>query len=533
MQGVLTELTRSGVVDPETAAWVRAQQGERGGALDTVLLELRAIEEPALLEALSEHFAIPASSLAELSDLDPELAERVSPSLSDEYSMCPIRFHDYGVLVWVATPLSIFQLDALRGLVGLEIHQRIAPAHHLAAARERLYGVAGDERLEALRSLLERPRPARDVPAAIEAIEAAADLSGAASAVADFISQRLEVACFLVASEDGLRVLGARGPCAPDGSWLAIPEGECEFGPALRYGGYFLGEVADREVNVRFFASLRREIARWVFVAPLPTPGGPAVVFFGENGSSAISTRCAAEVSLVLARLAQRGGEWESLVVDGDVRPFGSPLSRPVVAAESSPADAEDVSTDSARPTHGASTSSAAGALASSTETVLASPAALSPPDAGCVESAGAPAMAVIAPVTAPTISDEELLVLDRLRDAASAASMDLGSFVEALLAPTPPKASAEPPAAALAGDVKDLFEKLATDIPAQLARGMEAAFRDLAPRIGGAPAAAPAVAAAPRPSAAASVDLVVKEAGPREVPSYRSRRRKSKRVKL
>ena len=83
---------------------------------------------------------------------------------------------------------------------------------------------------------------------------------------------------------------------------------------------------------------------------------------------------------------------------------------------------------------------------------------------------------------------------------------------------------------AALVGEVKELFEKLATDIPTQMARGMETAFRDLAPRIASAP---PPAAAYGVQRPVANVGLVRKDSGPREVPSYRSRRRKTKRVKL
>lgn len=510
---MLAELTRRGAVDVPTADRVRAELSGRGGALDTILLELDVVDEANLLQVMSECHGIPASDPADLEELDLELAERVPHDVSAALSMCPIRLHAYGVLVWLAAPLSSSQLEELRCLTGLEVHQRVAPAHHLAAARAKLYGVAADERLEALRLALGRRRSALDAGATMSAIEDAGSLSEATYAAAAFISQRLEVGCFLVAAEDGLRVLGARGPCAPDGSWLAIPSGDCEFGPALRFGGYFLGEVLDVEANRRFFASLRRGVARWVFVAPLPNPGGPSVVFFGENGQGPISTRCAAELSLVLARLAQRGGDWESVTVDEE---------EPLPGRSLGTGPDTDLSRRDEPPVSDSPPALAVEAPAPRNERAL--------------EVAPEASTEPVAPTTptraGPPVSDEELEVLGRLREAATLAGMGLTPFVDGLLVPSSARPAEVPaPSAALAGDVKDLFERLATDIPAQLARGMEAAFRDLAPRIGRRPSAP-----APKPpsaSAAASVELVVTQAGPREVPSYRSRRAKTKRVKL
>lgn len=130
---------------------------------------------------------------------------------------------------------------------------------------------------------------------------------------------------------------------------------------------------------------------------------------------------------------------------------------------------------------------------------------------------------------TGATLDASEQAALERLRAAADDAGMELLPFVDKLLAehasPAPPD-----PATALAGEVKGLFEKLATDIPAHLARGMEAAFRDLAPRLAAPPAAA---AGASRARPAASVEIVQKPAAPREVKSYASRRQKTRRVKL
>ncbi len=60
---------------------------------------------------------------------------------------------------------------------------------------------------------------------------------------------------------------------------------------------------------------------------------------------------------------------------------------------------------------------------------------------------------------------------------------MPLDSFVDDLFRGRGVRSAPED-TAALVCEVKELFEKLATDIPAQLARGMETALREIVPRV-------------------------------------------------
>jgi hypothetical protein len=140
-------------------------------------------------------------------------------------------------------------------------------------------------------------------------------------------------------------------------------------------------------------------------------------------------------------------------------------------------------------------------------------------------EAPAASVPAASSPSAEPT--ERERLALAKLREAADEAGSDLVAFVDELLRLRTSQSGLEP-AAALVGEVKGLFERLATDIPTHLARGMEAAFRDLVPRLSSAQPAS----VASRP-AAPDVTLVQTQAAPREVASYASRRQKTQRIKL
>jgi hypothetical protein len=221
--------------------------------------------------------------------------------------------------------------------------------------------------------------------------------------------------------------------------------------------------VAGSADDLRFYAALERALPRWAFVAPVPA--GARTMLLADNGGRGIAVQWAAELTLLLARLGRWGRAW--------LGPW---------------------------PDEGAATVEA-------------------PPPPAAAES---PAPAVSAP---PALTEKEWPAIERLRQAAADAGMELDEFVDELLARHRPDSAAA--ASAMVAEVKGLFERLATDIPTQLARGMESAFRDLVPRLGTAP---PRVES---PPASAGVDLVLKPAAPREVASYQSRRGKSTRVKL
>ncbi|RLB52766.1 MAG: hypothetical protein DRJ42_13895 [Deltaproteobacteria bacterium] len=558
MDRVLAGLIEAGLLDEETARWVHATLSERGGVLSDVLLELDVVDEETLLRALSARHEIPAAEIDDLGHIDRELAGRIPLSVSTEYSLCPIRFAHYGVLVWVTATLSGDKLGELREAAGLEVHQRVAARHHVAVARARLYGALGEleDRTRRLEVILERRRGAVALPVALEKIAKAPTLLEAIGAASDFVAGRLEVSTFFVEAIGGLRVVGMRG-AEPEGPRIAMPEPGCTFAAALRYGGYFLGPVAGSDADRLFFEAFGRAPARRAFVAPLPTLDGGSVLFFGENGPRAISPRLAAEISLLAARLAQRGESWgfvgigggtpeEAIAAESEVEEAEGPERGKAEGGELPVEDSEDSEPESVKPES---------VKPESVKPESVKPESVKPesvkPDAREPRGTAPPAAEVVAPevvapdspavvpesgapLSGPAVTDAERAVLDRLTAASVGAGLDLETFVEGLLNPAAPAAPPMPPSA-LAGEVKDLFEKLATDIPTQLARGMEAAFRDLAPRIAaGAAPVASAPAAAARPSAAASAELVIKQpTGPREVATYRSRRSKTKRVKL
>jgi hypothetical protein len=257
---------------------------------------------------------------------------------------------------------------------------------------------------------------------------------------------------------------------------IAVPDPGCTLAAALRHGSHFLGPLAgNNPADLSFFESLGRAVPRWAFVAPVPLAGARSVVLYADNGPRGIAPRWLAELTLVVARLGQLANAPAKAVTI---------LPEPEIEFVPATLEAADLAAE---------------------------------PEVGAAHAAE----------HAPGVDASERAILERLRTASHQAGMELGAFVDELLAQRTAKAPADA-TAALMGEVRGLFERLATDIPAQMALGMQNAFRDIVPRLSPAAVSAPA-----SPAAAAAVELVVGEAKPREVPSYRSRRSKTTKVKL
>jgi hypothetical protein len=450
---LLHQLAADGALDAGGVAWARAHRAERGGELDSALLELDLVSEPTLLKALGSAFEFAVATPADLLAVDPEVGKRLPQSFSRSFSLCPVRFAQKKLVALVQSPLPTEWVQELRDLFGLELEERVAPSHYLELGRARVYGSSLDQRTQELEARLARRRSAPEVSRVAEALAEARSLPEAVTELLDFAASFLDFSCLLLPRKGGLELVerGSRRPAA-------LPEPAATVAPALRHGGYFLGPIAGSPEDQRCYAALERPLPRWAFVAPVP--GAARTMFLADNGGRGIAVQWAAELTLLLARLGRWGRAW--------LAPW---------------------------------------------------------PDEAAVEAPEpAPGLAPAVPQR-HELGEKEWAAVERLRQAAADAGIGLDELVEDLLVQHRPDSTAA--ASAMVAEVKGLFERLATDIPTQLARGMESAFRDLVPRLGSAPAKGEA------PPAAAGVELVLKPAAPREVASYQSRRGKSTRVKL
>ncbi len=140
------------------------RQRRSGGALSTALLELEAVSESRLLDALAELHGLPPAGATELDEIPPTVIALVSPREASRYRVVP--FAAVGGRADVATdrPGAIEELDELSFLLGRRLAVHVTTEVRLVEALERWYGIARPSRLGELVARLTAPPPGSEPP---------------------------------------------------------------------------------------------------------------------------------------------------------------------------------------------------------------------------------------------------------------------------------------------------------------------------------------------------------------------------------
>lgn len=511
MDPLIETLTASGLLDRAATSWVQEYRQEFVCATDTALLDLDLIDEDGLLRGLSACSGLPPATAVDVATADATLRSLLVDGFGGATQACPVRIVGGRLVLLVTAPLAEEPLREL-GALGLRATQLVAPEHYIALAKREVFGTPLDERNTRLEARLAQHRRA-DVRRTAAGIASAESRSAAAAELLNYASCLVDFACLLVTGRNELRVAAARGGTLAAGAVVPLPDPGCTVAAALRYGGYFVGHLTESEEDETFCRSLGRPVPRNAIVAPVPVPSGPPVALFADNGGRGLASRWVAEMTLLAVRVGQQAG----LIATpkgrshADVGTVGespaaspaaslpSPSSRDLAAAsnaERSPLEAERYANEA---------------------------------NAGITDSETTRTAAADDASREPPLTAAERRALDRLRMAAGLQQKPIDILVDELLLERRPQPSPEV-AVAVVGEMRELFEKLALSIPTQLARGLETAFRDMAPRLGPTdPGAAADLSRAPVSSASY---LTLAAPGPREVDNYRNRRAKAKRIK-
>jgi hypothetical protein len=474
---LLEELVERGHLDAAAAGVTRAHARSADVSLDVALLDLDLVVEDQLLGVFAELQQLPSVRLSELDSLDPTLATQFPLGFSRSFGICPLRLEGRVLRTLASSPLSEAWVNELRDLFHVQTEQCVAPPHYVDVTRERVYGVPLSECQRGIEARLARRRRLPTIEEMLARLERASNLSQGLLEGIQYAGSLLDFACMLHEKDGVLRVARATSgepskPVSPPG------HGSVLRGPLL-HATYFLGPVPDNECERAFYHALCRPIPKVALLAPLSQAGNRGLFAYMDNGPRAIPARSVAELTMLFSRVGLRDA---STRLARGQRAAAAPRDRDAGVTPEQPGDAS----------------------------AQAAPCASAPCSAAC--------------------DDEERLVLVRLRQGAREANVSLPAFVDRLLGlPEPAKAE---PSAALVGEMKNLFERLATDIPTHLARGMESAFRELVPRIAAAPppaVPAPVTHRAHEPM----LGLVHQQAEKKEPKDYASRRAKAPRLKL
>ena len=151
-----------------------ARQAVYGGALDTALLELGALDEPALWGALATATGAPIPDAALFEHPDPAAAVLFDATWSRRCRAVPVGQHDGALQLCCSEPVDDAQLEAAEAALGMSFEIFVVPEVRLAAARQAVYGEPMSPRLLRVLARLLGAQPVRKWVKALAPATAAA-----------------------------------------------------------------------------------------------------------------------------------------------------------------------------------------------------------------------------------------------------------------------------------------------------------------------------------------------------------------------
>ena len=123
-----------------------AEQAKWGGKLGEILVRMNLVSEDILVRALSKQLAIPAVNLDALKDIPKHVLNRVPVQTARDFALLPMQLRDDGktLVVAIADPLNVRQLDELRAITKCRIVPNVAGRTAIARAMARFYEDSGE-----------------------------------------------------------------------------------------------------------------------------------------------------------------------------------------------------------------------------------------------------------------------------------------------------------------------------------------------------------------------------------------------------
>ena len=137
MKRLLGEILVESGLSPDRLKKALELQKKRGGRIGTILSRLSLVTEADVLTALGTQLGLPF--IAELGDIDRELALRVPITYAKKAVVLPIRQENGTIIAATAEPLLLSTLDDLRVLLGAEIALCLAPSEMILDTINRLH----------------------------------------------------------------------------------------------------------------------------------------------------------------------------------------------------------------------------------------------------------------------------------------------------------------------------------------------------------------------------------------------------------
>lgn len=139
-------LIKANVLQESQLKAALAEQAKWGGKLGEILVRMNLVSEDILVRALSKQLAIPAVNLDAVKDIAKHILNRIPLQTARDFAVLPLQLRDDGktLVVAIADPLNVRQLDELRAITKCRISPNVACGTAIARAMARFYEESGE-----------------------------------------------------------------------------------------------------------------------------------------------------------------------------------------------------------------------------------------------------------------------------------------------------------------------------------------------------------------------------------------------------
>ncbi|WNG56741.1 general secretion pathway protein GspE [Archangium gephyra] len=139
-------LIKANVLQESQLKAALAEQAKWGGKLGEILVRMNLVSEDILVRALSKQLAIPAVNLDAVKEIPSHVLNKVPLQTARDFAVLPLQLRDDGktLVVAIADPLNVRQLDELRAVTKSRIVPNVAGRTAIARAMARFYDDQGE-----------------------------------------------------------------------------------------------------------------------------------------------------------------------------------------------------------------------------------------------------------------------------------------------------------------------------------------------------------------------------------------------------
>lgn len=348
---LIEELVRRGRLMPDQVRRVEQVQAERGGTLDTALLEL-GVDETTLLAAMANSFGLSIASPAAIRAPADVPALRAFPEQwARRYSLAPLALdRDRGELSLLVTIPSdgtlLSRLAAMLELrlvplltTELRVHERLALLYGSRMPERLVVLLESTRRPASVASLPPMPPPGSEPPPPDTGLREAMARLREAGGRDEIIQQVLERArsdfdftAFFKVSEHQTTGWSALGTGSERITQVVLPkDARSAFATAIRTQAHFLGPLPMEDL--RALSPVGRPPPRAALIIPIRVRDRAVALLYAEHGPSGVSPRAASDLMLFTNAVG--------LALEGLVKRRKSSTIGPASEVRRAPASAE------------------------------------------------------------------------------------------------------------------------------------------------------------------------------------------------